>query len=179
MTSSFIRYGCEYMIIVEGIDGTGKTSLAERMKESGFESYHLTYEEKSEEGYLKMLNKNTATLILDRSFISELVYGPILRNTCKINLRQTKNIIQQYRKAGTKVIYLKSNKLELLKRRGGDEEDIEMLNLYFEKLNSRYDMVMNIIGKYMPVLTIDTSINSPEETIKPALEFTKDSIERE
>lgn len=43
-------------------------------------------------------------------------------------------------------IGLQSNKLELLKRRGGDEEE---------------------------------SMNSPEETIKLALEFTKASIERE
>lgn len=43
-----------------------------------------------------MLKKNHKNLILDRNFISELVFGPVLRNSCKINENETKNIIAKY-----------------------------------------------------------------------------------
>ena len=85
-----------------------------------------------------MLKKNHKNLILDRSFISELVFGPVLRNSCKINENETKNIIAKYAEVWTKIIYLKADKLTLLQRRRDDEEDTQMLKTYYEELNSRY-----------------------------------------
>jgi thymidylate kinase len=40
------------MIIIEGIDGTGKTSLAEQLEKANFERYHLGYDEKKKYYFL-------------------------------------------------------------------------------------------------------------------------------
>ena len=167
------------MIIIEGIDGTGKTTLAEELTKLGYEKYHLSYEEKSEEGYLRILQKDTHSLVLDRSFISELVYGPILRNFSRINCKQTKNIISQYQKATTRIIYLKSSKESLQERRKKDAEDIEMINKYYEALDSRYDRVIKIMRQYYPVIEIDTSKHNMEAVMKMLESFIQENGERE
>lgn len=141
------------------------------MQKDNFERYHLGYDEKSEQGYLNILKLNTEKLVLDRSFISELVYGPVLRNSCKINKQQIQNIINQYVNAKTRIVYLKSSKETLLERRKFDLEDTEMLQKYFEILNERYNKVMNFLRRYFPVLEIDTSINNQEEVYELVSKF--------
>ena len=125
-----------------------------------------------------MLKKNHKNLILDRSFISELVFGPVLRNSCKINENETKNIIAKYAEVWTKIIYLKADKLTLLQRRRDDEEDTQMLKTYYEELNSRYEKVIRILAKYMPILTLDTSKLSQNDIAKSATKFVFDELER-
>jgi len=125
-----------------------------------------------------MLKKNHKNLILDRSFISELVFGPVLRNSCKINENETKNIIAKYAEVWTKIIYLKADKLTLLQRRRDDEEDTQMLKTYYEELNSRYEKVIRILARYMPILTLDTSKLSQNDIAKSATKFVFDELER-
>ena len=167
------------MIIIEGIDGVGKTTVAEELEKFGYIKYHLTYEEKSEEGYLSILKKDVDRLVLDRSFVSELVYGPILRSYSRINRTQTENIIRQYKKARTKLIYLKATKATLLQRRRNDIEDVTMLQEYYERLNSRYDQIMQILCKYFSVIEIDTSEITVAEIIKTIEDFIKPQIDKE
>ena len=125
-----------------------------------------------------MLKKNHKNLILDRSFISELVFGPVLRNSCKINENETKNIIAKYAEVWTKIIYLKADKLTLLQRRRDDEQDTQMLKTYYEELNSRYEKVIRILARYMPILTLDTSKLSQNDIAKSATKFVFDELER-
>ncbi len=125
-----------------------------------------------------MLKKNHKNLILERSFISELVFGPVLRISCKIKENETKNIIAKYAEVWTKIIYLKADKLTLLQRRRDDEEDTQMLKTYYEELNSRYEKVIRILARYMPILTLDTSKLSQNDIAKSATKFVFDELER-
>ncbi len=167
------------MIIIEGIDGVGKTTIAEELEKIGYTRYHLTYEEKSEDGYLNILKKDIDRLVLDRSFVSELVYGPILRNYSRINKTQTENIIRQYQRAHTKMIYLKATKATLLRRRENDIEDLSMLQEYYDKLNASYDKIMQILGRYFSIIEIDTSEISTAEVVKIIKDFIKSQINME
>lgn len=163
--------GINKMVIIEGLDGTGKSTVSNKLIELGYIVHHLTYEEKSEEGYLSVLKRDTDKLALDRSFISELVYGPILRNYSRINEVQTKNIIDHYCQVGVKIIYLKSSKVTLLDRRKNDKEDVDMLNRYFEQINDGYDKVIKWLSPIIPVVEIDTSVLNEEETIQIIMDF--------
>ena len=127
---------------------------------------------------MSILKKNHKKLMIDRSFISELVFGPVLRNSCKINENETKNIIAKYAEVWTKIIYLKADKLTLLQRRRDDEEDTQMLKTYYEELNSRYEKVIRILARYMPILTLDTSKLSQNDIAKSATKFVFDELER-
>lgn len=163
------------MIIIEGLDGVGKSTVVERLKTFGFINLHYDYDSSNydlTQKYLSVLNYNDLDkYIADRSFFSEMVYGPVLRNGSRISDEQFIKLLKEYSKIGAKVIYLTSDKDILLKRRQEDEKDFKTLTDYYSELNSQYEKAMNITAKYIPVLHIDTSEKSAEQTFKQCEDF--------
>lgn len=148
------------MIILEGIDGVGKTTVADFLSKKGYTTHHFLFDEKNQdivEKYLRLLERNTDKMILDRCFISELVYGPILRKQCKLSKKQLFNLLNRYRKINPLVVYLKANKEDILKRRKDDIADYSMLSENFDVLNKRYDKVFSVISRYLDVIELNTS----------------------
>jgi hypothetical protein len=77
------------IVVVEGSDGTGKTTLIERAREGQRERYFLTVrasryppDVKTAFQYLNWVkHQRDLDLVLDRiHFVSDRVYGPLLRN---------------------------------------------------------------------------------------------------
>ncbi len=157
------------MIILEGIDGSGKTTIAEELKKNGFKSHHFGYDDSNkslEQKYLDVLKQDTSRMVMDRSFISELVYGPVLRGCSRLDREQVINLLKQYKKAGAVIVYLKANKEDILARRAEDGKDLEMLKKYYDDLNSKYDTAMWIASRFISVEELNTSILSKKETLK-------------
>jgi thymidylate kinase len=77
------------VIVLEGCDGTGKTSLAETLRDQ--HGYTITHSGRTREGtdlaarYRQILAA-PRRIVLDRSFISELVYGPLFHGRSRITL---------------------------------------------------------------------------------------------
>lgn len=154
------------MIIVEGIDGVGKTTLVDYIVEQGLEKHHFDYDEKNMDlykKYMRVLNSSNLNKVLDRSFISEMVYGPVIRGKSKLELEQFKRLLLEYKKSRTSIIYLTAPKEILLKRREKDLTDFEMIQKFYDKLNLQYDKVMSYSMDFIDVLKLDTSLNSSEE----------------
>lgn len=154
------------MIIVEGIDGVGKTTLVDYIVEQGLEKHHFDYDEKNMnlyKKYMRVLNSSNLNKVLDRSFISEMVYGPVIRGKSKLELEQFKRLLLEYKKSRTSIIYLTAPKEILLKRREKDLTDFEMIQKFYDKLNLQYDKVMSYSMDFIDVLKLDTSLNSSEE----------------
>ena len=77
------------MIIIEGLDGVGKTTLVDYFVNMGMKKYHFDYDAKNMDlftKYMRVLEEKSDILVLDRSFVSEMVYGPVLRNNCKLTI---------------------------------------------------------------------------------------------
>ena len=75
-------------MIFYGPPGVGKTTVANYLNQNSYLTYHFIYDEKNknlEDKYIGLLDKKTQNMVLDRCFISELVYGPVLRKSCKLN----------------------------------------------------------------------------------------------
>lgn len=73
------------LIIIEGPDSTGKTTLAKFLAEKlDFEYYHFSAPKSKEEAkkdYFNFINKfSNKNVIVDRAFWGEFVYAPIWRN---------------------------------------------------------------------------------------------------
>lgn len=154
------------MIIIEGIDGAGKSTVCAELIKIGYTIYHLQYDEKNEEGALNLLYKCNDHFVLDRSFITEMVYGPILRSKSRINDKQANNIIKQYSLNDCKVIYLKALKNDLLIRRKKDLEDYNIILNYYEQIMESYEKVLSVVSKQIPTYVIDTSENNVEMVLK-------------
>lgn len=94
--------------------------------------------------------------MLDRSFISEMVYGPVIRNKCKLSLEDYTKLLIVYKNVGTKIIYLTAPKDVLLKRRTEEKSDYEIITNYYEELNKKYDEIMEYSSKFIDIIDINT-----------------------
>lgn len=147
------------MLIIEGIDGVGKTTLVEYLQSYGMKKYHFDYDSKNMDlftKYMKVLLEDNSELVLDRSFISEMVYGPVIRNKCKLSIEDYTKLLIAYKNTGTKIIYLTAPKDVLLKRRNDEKSDYEIITNYYEELNKKYDEIMEYSSNFIDVIGINT-----------------------
>lgn len=154
------------MLIVEGLDGVGKTTLVDFIVEQGMKKFHFDYDYKNIDLYTKymnILNYKNSNKVLDRSFISEMVYGPVLRTKSKLSLNQYKDLLLEYKRYGSYIVYLTASKQVLLERRKNDSVDYNIIKKYYEQLNMQYEKIMEYSSQYIDILKIDTSINNSKE----------------
>lgn len=154
------------MIIIEGLDGVGKTTLVDYFVKLGMKKYHFDYDKKNMDlfsKYIDVLKEDTDILVFDRSFISEMVYGPVMRHNCKLTFEQYIKLLEEYKKHNASIIYLTSPKEILLSRRSEDLEDYEIIEKHYEELNSKYDEIMYYSSNYIDVLKYDSHKMSKEQ----------------
>ena len=156
------------MIIVEGIDGVGKTTLVNHLKDFyGLNDVKFKY--KSSAGFAKKyFNINLDTVekgISDRSFISEIAKGDIVRGICRLSDEDYEKLLSYYSSFNTVVVYLKADKATLLERRKDDKDDFEMITNLYEDINAKYDEAIEIAKKYLPVYEFSTNSTSVSEII--------------
>lgn len=154
------------MFVIEGIDGVGKTTLVNYLVNQGMKKHHFNYDMKNMDlitKYMKVLERNPENLVLDRSFISEMVYGLVLRRKSKIDLDGYRKLLIAYRQVGTAIIYLTASKETLLQRRQEDIADYNTIQQYYESLNEQYETIMQYSSDYIDVYHYDTGrINETE-----------------
>ena len=99
------------IIIIEGPDGSGKTTLAKKLaKQTGYELIHMSNPKTAEEknrmfhDYMDMI-KHNRNLILDRCWYSEMVYGPIMRGDSAISYPSMYVLEEALTKRGALLIY--------------------------------------------------------------------------
>lgn len=154
------------MLIIEGIDGVGKTTLVEYLQTFGMKKFHFDYDYNNMDllsKYMKLLSIDNEQLVLDRSFISEMVYGPVMRNNCKLSIDDYTKLLVAYKNSGCKIIYLTAPKEELLKRRNNDKSDYEIINNYYNELHEKYEEIMNSSSQFIEVIKINTYEKNVEQ----------------
>lgn len=80
------------IIVIEGSDGTGKTTLAREFEKIGFRYVHNGKPQPEEDlfmTYLKQLHEaRGSNVVFDRLHIGELVYGPVMRDKSLISTEE-------------------------------------------------------------------------------------------
>lgn len=110
------------IIILDGPDGSGKTTLAKKIaQQTGYEYAHMSYPVDSEESagmynaYAQKL-QHTKNLVFDRAWYSEMVYGPIKRGISVISYYDMYALEALVAKSGGLIIHCTAPKKALLKR---------------------------------------------------------------
>ena len=155
-------------IIIEGPDGAGKTTLAKQLLRSHPNSKYLHFGCPNEQEalyywrvYAKALLQadSTKVTILDRSWYSDMVYGPIMRNRLEM-VPETVDILEQLviKNGGGLVIYCTADVNILWKR---CQERGENYIKTIDRLRDIADKYEEVLSNYcmLPVIKYNTSNN--------------------
>ncbi|MGH3912052.1 MAG: hypothetical protein ACRDTC_01370 [Pseudonocardiaceae bacterium] len=146
-------------IVLEGCDGVGKSTLAHWLaSRHGFAVVHsgrtpdgvdLT------ERYREILAR-PGRLALDRSFVSELVYGPLRRGGSRLADTDVGDLAAAVARRDGVLVHLTapaaSIRARLLIRDGAEAASLDDI----ESLSTAYEHVVSTLAPYLPVIRIDT-----------------------
>lgn len=138
------------IIIIEGPDGSGKTSLANQISEqTGWPILHRD-KPKTDEEKVAMYNNymqiacSSRNVIMDRSLYSELVYGPIMRDKSVISFYQMYTLERRMATSGAMIIYCTDKEAALWKRATKRGEGYITSRNDFKAICEAYDDLFSI-----------------------------------
>lgn len=133
------------MIVVEGVDNTGKTTLIKRLMRcfpqlEYVKSLGPATEREMIDFVMKYFEmKDNKNIIFDRfPLIVESVYGPVVRDACKIHHDRIVKLDKLFRRQRPLIIYCDRSLEDILKtfhereQMEGVEDKIEALKAYYE-----------------------------------------------
>lgn len=161
------------MLIIEGLDGSGKTTLVNNLLNYGWQSLQPSNISDSFQRYQSLLSKSSDKSVMDRSFISEMVYGQVLSNRTKLTEHEYYELLKLYSMYNSKIIYLCAPKNVLLMRRNNDEKDKFVLAKYYIELLNEFQVRLNQANIYLPVFEINTSENNQQDITLMVKKLTK------
>lgn len=149
--------------ILEGPDGSGKTTLANKLIEmTGGHYYHFSYPRSKEEAdrlfktyYEKLtLLQHFSNSVIDRMWISTMVYGEILRGKSEVSTKQAERLERLIHREAM-IFYCTGDVKTMWQRatRRGETyiQDFET----FSKICSLYDDIMYNQKHLVPIFTYD------------------------
>jgi len=145
------------IIIIEGPDGSGKTTLAQKLsKQTKYKIVHMSQPKTEDEKkqmlgqYLQIirLNKN---LIFDRCWYSEMAYGPVMRKESIISFIDMYVLEEALAKAGAIIIYATGSKAALWQHCQKRGEDYVTARDDFNAICDNFDSIMNV-PHHIPVV---------------------------
>jgi thymidylate kinase len=146
---------CYEVVVLEGCDGTGKTTFATALATG--HGYTMMHCERTPDGlnlaarYRSMLAV-PGKLVLDRSFISELVYGPLLHGGVRLSSADTSELVSRVGERGGVLVHLTGHPDEIaarLRARDGHAPAPEQIRV----LLGAYQSVFAALAVTVPVIT--------------------------
>ena len=130
------------LIIIEGADGTGKTKLVEKLRAEGYISVCIPKNTpRIYEVYKQLIHNSTVTnFVIDRSFITDIVYRLVLDGQPSFNLSEIAFLLSE----NMKIIYCTNdNAFDYAKERG---ENLICDRETHNKICKVYEYVMKCIS---------------------------------
>ncbi len=160
LIASIARYE---VIVLEGCDGTGKSTLAAALADRyGYDSVHCgrTPDGTNLPGRYQAILTVAGKLVLDRSFISELVYGPLDHGRSRLTAQDAVALARQVAGRDGVLVHLTGQPQAItarLRARGGPDPDPSRV----DAIVRAYYQAFALLGGAAPVITADTTVPSP------------------
>jgi len=147
------------VIVLDGCDGTGKTTLAEELREQ--HGYAVTHSGRTPDGtdladrYRRLLAM-PGRIVLDRSFISELVYGPLLHGRSRITQQAAVSLAQDAAQRGGTLVHLTGAPESIaarLRSRDGTAPPLDRIRT----ITSAFHTAFTVLAEAAPVIIADTT----------------------
>lgn len=133
------------IIIIEGADGSGKTTLANQLsKQTKYPIIHMSNPKTELEKvtmmglYVQQL-RTGKNFIFDRCWYSEMAYGPVFRDKSYITYPQMYELERMLCKAGAMIIYCTGPKAALWMRCQRRGENFVTSSVDFDKVYTNFE----------------------------------------
>lgn len=161
------------VIVLEGCDGTGKTTLAAELKhQHGYDVVHSGRipdpAEELAEQYRSILERRPGKTAFDRSFISELVYGPLRDGRSRLTAHQVAELTFLLADRGGLLVHLTAHPKALtarLRARDGYAPAMDRITT----LLRTYRDVFAGLADAAPIVTVDTTRTTTAATGRLAI----------
>lgn len=161
------------MLIIEGLDGSGKTTLINELLNDNKQILIPENINNSFVKYQNILKKLSLDTLMDRSFISEMVYGKILSNKTKLTEDEYYQLLTMYAQNHSTIIYLYAPKDILLRRKANDKKDQFILLNFYDKLLNEFDYRLNQAHDLLPTYKINTCEHNQEQVLSKVKKLAK------
>jgi thymidylate kinase len=151
------------VIVLEGCDGTGKTNLAEALRDQ--RCYTVTHSGRAREGtdlaarYRQILAA-PGRMVLDRSFISELVYGPLFHGRSRITLPAAISLATLVAERGGALVHLTGDPEVIATRLMSRDGNAPPPNRLRDIIDA-YHTAFRLLDGTATIITIDATSSSP------------------
>lgn len=155
-----------HTVVLEGGDGVGKSTLAELLvTQHAFTRVHSprTPDHQDLTTRYRDLLARPGQLVLDRSFVSELVYGPLYRDRSRLTWDQARELADLVTTRDGLFLHLVAPADMVQNRlmaRDGQAPDLDAI----AELAHAYQRVFRILADHVPVLTYDTAPDARRST---------------
>jgi thymidylate kinase len=148
------------VVLLEGCDGAGKTTVASRLVAA--HGYELVHAQRTPDGIdlfrrYRAILQQPGRLVLDRGFVSELVYGPLFHGGSRLSLGQALELAALVRERHGVLVHLTASPEQIaarLRRRDGCSPPLEQV----QALLKGYASVFRSLARAGPVITVDTTV---------------------
>lgn len=125
-------------ILIDGCDGTGKTSVCEKLANSlGYNITRLTHDgDRSFRTYMEIMIPDK--MVHDRTFISEIIYPKYFNRNSRLNLKNICSLHDLIELYDTKVFILTASHKVICERIGVRGDEFITDYSIFEQINEEY-----------------------------------------
>ena len=151
------------LILVTGIDTAGKSTAAQACRRCGYHVVHSPYHPEMVDvtgHYRSLLETAAPWTVFDRGFITEHVYGPVLRGRSRLQERQFQELVDLSARRQGAVLYLEEPDAVLLPRLEASLGRFHRHRLtlaHLGALRRRYEEVLASMEPVMPVYRLQPS----------------------
>lgn len=164
MTSDLLGWVRHHDIVVlEGCDGTGKTTLATEL--AAHHGHVVVHAPRSPDGTdlvakYRAILAAPGPLVLDRSYISELVYGPLDHCGSRLSRADAEQLTGLVSARGGILVHL-TGRPEILADRLAARDGLAVARSRLRAITAAYHDVFTALAAHATAITIDTTVATP------------------
>ena len=142
-------------IIIEGCDGTGKTTLCKQLAQKyDFDIVHITSKDPNDFDFYKQTMRKS-NVVYDRHFLGEMIYPKVYNRKGNLNLYDVEWFKHYAFETKTCVIVLTTD-INEIKRRLNERGELAFVFERVESINKQFVSLANKFGFKIFDTTIDT-----------------------
>lgn len=136
-------------VLIEGVDGAGKSYFADLLRAVGYQSSHSPY--RAGDGlfdrYKEMILNSRLPAVMDRTFISEFVYGRVVRGESRVSLDECVELLKLLATRGFVAFHLEED-MDLLAERRPSAEDGSNRSALLKEYRAFFEKVRDVLPVY-------------------------------